>query len=93
MRVCTNTKAPFKVLRPLPAPSNFFLNSIDFVLHFDSSHYGRLSATVRNAVSAAQRDFLDIYGPLGLRAAHNDCLKILMYVFEKFPATTSLVTQ
>ena len=40
----------------------FFLDSIDFVLHFDSSHFGRLSTPARNAVSAAHRDFLEIYG-------------------------------
>jgi hypothetical protein len=40
----------------------FYLCSIDFVLHFDSSHFGRLSTPARNAVSAAHRDFLEIYG-------------------------------
>ena len=70
----------------------FYLNSIDFILHFASSHFGRLSTTARNAVSAAQRDFLEIYGPHGLRTAHNDCLKILLYIFGKFPATANLVS-
>jgi hypothetical protein len=69
----------------------FYLGSIDFVLHFASSHWGRLSGPARHAVSAAQRDFLEIYGPHGLKTAHNDCLKILIYIFGKFPATANLV--
>lgn len=66
----------------------FFLDSIDFILHFAQSHFGRLSAVDQNAVSAAQRQFLETYGPLGLRAAHNDCLKILMWVFDRFTLKT-----
>jgi len=64
---------------------------LDCILEAAEHDSALATSPQRTATKAAQKAFLEHYGPMGLRQAHDDIVAILSSVFKKFSHTKELL--
>jgi hypothetical protein len=68
-----------------------FLGAADFILTSAPSHYATLFETLKAEWDSTALEFIQYFGPMNLRIAHNDIINILLSILSKFAHTKEFV--
>ena len=84
MRLYDGTRGKF---RAFYAAMQMYFTLADFILTLAPLHYATLSETAKMEAVASKAEFLQVYGPQGLRLTHFDCMAVFAAIFSKFSHT------